>query len=290
MIRELALLALFSSTVLGQAVAPQTTLSVNVRMVEVYASVLDSHGKHVLGLGKDQFEIAEDGQVQKVQLFESQAAALSTALLIDTTGSMLRDLPRVKNAVSNLLSLMKPEDSFGLFSFDTRLTILHPFSRDRASAMRALLRTRASGATALYDALTQLASEVSKSSGKKVILLFTDGDDNSSIMTREAAERNVKRVGVPIYAVAEGAALASKPLMKSLEEICRSTGGLIFQARKSDDLAHIFGEIGRDLQYLYLVGYYPSLDHQRKTDWHRVSVRLPQHRDFKIRAKEGYWQ
>ena len=290
MIRDVVLFAFFLTIAIAQTVPPQPTLSVNVRMVEVYASVMDRHGKQVVGLGKDQFEVTEDGQTQKIQLFEPQATALTTALLIDTTGSMLKDLPRVKNAVSILLSQMKREDSFGLFSFDTRLTVLHPFSQDRASTMRALLRTRASGSTAFFDALAQLASEVSRVNGKKVILLFTDGDDNSSIMTRETAERTVTRVGVPVYAVAEGAALTSKPLMKSLDEICRSTGGLVFHAKKPDDLGRIFEEIGRDLQHLYLLGYYPSLDNPRKTDWHKVMVQLPLHRDLKIRAKEGYWQ
>ena len=290
MIQAFALSFLCASTLLAQVVVQDPTLLVDVRMVEVYASVLDSHGKHVLGLEKDQFEIAEDGRPQKIQLFEPQTAALSTALLIDTTGSMLKELPHVKNAVSVLLSSMKPEDSFGLFSFTASLTILHPFSRDRAAAMRELLRTRAAGTTALFDALTQLALEVSKVNGKKVILLFTDGNDNSSHMTRETAVRNINRVGVPVYAVAKGDALASKPLMKCLEEICQSTGGRVFKAKKSEDLVRIFAEIGRELQHLYLMGYYPSLDNPRKSDWHKVAVRLPEHRDFKVRAKEGYWQ
>lgn len=231
---------LFSPLLLAQnnLVEKTSTLSVNVRMVEVYASVLDQHGKHVHGLTADNFEVVEDGQPQKIRLFEPESAALTAALLIDTTGSMLKDLPHVKNAVSTLLTLMKPVDSFGLFSFNTRLTTIQPFTQDRAGALRAMMRTRAAGTTALFDALTQLSLEVSRLNGKKVILLFTDGADNASVVPKESAVRNIKKVGVPVYAVAQGEALTSRSLMQSLTEICTATGGMVFPSQEGRSTGH----------------------------------------------------
>jgi Ca-activated chloride channel homolog len=285
------LLLLFSSNLRAQVVentAPM--LSVSVRMVEVYAAVLDKHGRHVPGLTPDRFEITQDGRAQQIRLFESHSSALTTALVIDTTASMFKELPRVKNAVINLLGMMKPEDRLGLFTFTTHLNVRQPFTQDRNRVIDALLRTHAAGSTALFDSLTQLSPEVSKVSGKKVILLFTDGDDNSSVITREAAIRNLKKIGVPLYAVAQGEALASRSLMHSLREICQVTGGLVFEVRKPDDLARVFQEIGRDLQNLYLLGYYPSSEDSEPKEWHSISLRLTQDQGLKIRAKEGYWQ
>jgi VWFA-related protein len=257
-------------------------------MVEVYAAVTDNHGRQVPGLKADQFEVIEDGTQQRIQLFEPYTSALTVALLIDTTGSMTRELPFVKNAVSKLLALMKPQDSFGLFSFSDRLTVLQPFTQDRQAATRALLRTRAAGRTALFDALTQLAPELSRVTGKKAILLFTDGDDNSSLLTRENAIRNIKRIGIPVYAVAQGEALGNKTLRKCLEEISEATCGISYEVKSQDDLAKIFDEIGRDLQHLYLIGYQPPTE--TKSDWHKITVRVRAQKGVKIRAKEGYWR
>jgi Ca-activated chloride channel homolog len=265
-----------------------STVSIDVRMVEIYAAVLDHRGKNVTGLTANNFEVIEDGFPQRISVFQPGDTTLTTALLIDSTGSMLKDLPHVKNAVATLLNFMKPDDRIGLYAFASRLTTLQPFTQDRASVLRAVMRTRASGNTALFDALTQLSSDVSRVTGKRVILLFTDGADNCSVVSREAAVRNIKRIGIPVYAVAEGGALKSKPFMQCLTDICTGSGGLVFQARKADELARIFEIIARDLQHLYLIGYYPQ--ETSSSPWHSISLRLPQLRDLKVRAKEGYWQ
>ena len=86
-------------------------------------------------LGVDQFQIREDGQPQSVKIFEAQSSALTLALLVDTTGSMASVLPHVKNAVAQLISAMKPEDSLGLYSFRNRLTVLQPITRTRSPGL-----------------------------------------------------------------------------------------------------------------------------------------------------------
>lgn len=130
---------------------------------------------------------------------------------------------------------------------------------------------------------------MSKSGGKKAILLFTDGRDNASVLTIESAVSTVRRIGVPIYTVAEGELLQDRAVLNRLKEISETTNGVAFEARKSDDLRDIFGRIGKDLQHLYLLGYY-STNPDQKTEWRRISVRLPQHTQLKLRAKEGYWR
>jgi Ca-activated chloride channel family protein len=269
--------------------ASRQILSVNVQMVEVYASVFDGKANRVQHLQKDDFQVLEDGVRQKVELFESQAAGMNVALLIDTTGSMVQQLPYVKNAVVELLSLIDADDSVGLFTFSDRLTPLQPFTKDRNAIVSSLLKTRASGATALYDSMAQLSRDLSKSGGKKAILLFTDGRDNASVLTIESAVSTIRRIGVPIYTVAEGELLQDRAVLNRLKEISETTNGVAFEARKVEDLRDIFNKIGKDLQHLYLLGYYPT-NTDPKSEWRRISVRLPQHAQFKIRAKEGYWK
>ena len=267
----------------------QQSLSVDVRMVEVYVSVFDGKGNRVQHLQKDDFELVEEGVRQKVDVFESQAAGMDLALLIDTSGSMMLQLPHVKNAVADLLTLLGPDDKVGLFSFMNRLTALQPLTRDRSSVLSVLLNTRPTGQTALYDSLAQLARDLSKSGGKKVILMFTDGSDNASVLTIESAVANVRRIGVPVYTVAQGETLRNREVFKKLQEISQSTNGVAFESRKPDDLREIFTRIGRDIQHLYLLGYYPA-NADGKADWRRIGVRLPRHPEFKVRAKEGYWK
>ncbi len=282
-------LVMFCQTALAQSVlADASTLSVNVRMVEVYASVSDGHGKPVRGLNAEHFDIVEDGKPQRIALFEPQTAALTMALLIDTTGSMTRRLPHVKNAVARLLGDMKHEDTVGLFSFTNQLTMLHPFSRDRSAALRRLFEARAAGRTALYDSLVQLARAMSSMSGKKAILLFTDGDDNASLLPIDAVLTTTRQVGIPVYTIAQDPSPANSTLSRRLQDLSRNTGGIAFTVSTSNDVARAFGEITRDMQCLYLLGYYSEPN--RDSRWHRISVSLPQRSGLKVRAKEGYRQ
>lgn len=262
------------------------TISVRVRLVEVHAAVRDGRGHYLSGLQAGQFKVMEDGRPQSIHLFEAQSSAMTLALLVDTTGSMSKVLPHVKNAVAQLVTAMKPEDSVGLFSFRNRLGELQPFTQDHGAALRALLATRAAGSTALFDSLTQLAVVLSRTNGKKAILLFTDGEDNSSLLSMEQALQTVKRNGFPVYAVSQGSALEHKAMLARLREISEVTGGMAFEVRKPDEIATAFNQIGADLQHLYLLAYYPSV--QEKSRWRKIDVLLPFQKGVKVRAKEGY--
>jgi len=283
-----ALSILCKATAAQSAFVDASTLSVNVRMVEIYASVAGKDGRPAGGLTAEHFDVMEDGRRQRITLFEPQTAALTTALLIDTTGSMTRQLPHVKNAISHLLEEMKPEDTVGLFSFTNQLTVLKPFGRDRTAVLRALLGARAAGRTALYDSLAQLARSMSGLSGKKAILLFTDGDDNASLLPVDSVLTSVRQAGIPVYCIALDQTQTISNLSKRLGEISQNTGGIAFAVRTTNDVSRAFEEITRDLQCLYLLGYYSGTSN--RTPWHRIQVSLPQQRGFKVRAKEGYWQ
>ena len=264
------------------------TIKVNVRLVEVYATVLDHKGKYVDGLKSDNFRILEDGAPQKISIFENNADALSCAILLDTTGSMREALPRVKNSIVKLIDDLGPQDSVAIFTFDDHLTIRQDFTTDKDAAKRAVLRTRAEGSTALFDAISEASDELAKRRGKKAFIVFTDGDDNSSLLTASGAITHAKKVGIPLYAIAEGEATNSSQLGNVLNELSENTGGVAYRVRKADDIEEIFQTIASNLHHLYLISYKPGGDNSDGR-WRKIDILVSGVENYRLRAKQGYF-
>jgi len=283
----ISILAVLITAVLARPQAQDAPLSVTVKLVEVYASVRGPKGKPVSGLKEDSFEVLEDGQKQSIRLFESDSAALTVALLVDSTGSIAHDLPKMKKAGATFLSGIRPEDTFGLFTFTNRVKTLYPFGHNTEEALNAFMKIEAGGRTAFYDSLAQIVLQMKTVRGRKAIMVMTDGDDNSSLLPKSAAMASAKKASIPIYPIAIGRACENNILSKRLEELALATGGLSLQARKADDLAKVFEKIAVDLRSLYLMGYY--MTGEMNTRYRSISVLLPQQPHLKVRAKKGYW-
>ena len=258
----------------------------DARLVEVYATVRDNHGRYLDGLEKDRFQVLDNGEPQPVVGFESDSKRLSCAILIDTTGSMAGVLPMVKNSVLHMVDELREEDTVAVYSFSTSLNRLQDFTTDKAAAKQAILRTRAGGSTALFDAISELAHEIAPRTGKKAIIVFTDGADNASLLNARAAIQRAKKAGVPVYAIAEGDALNSKPLLNELKEVAEMTGGQPYQVHKSSEISTIFQAISGDLQHTYMLVYKPPTVADAK--WRTIQLTVNGLKDAKIRAKEGY--
>jgi Ca-activated chloride channel homolog len=267
---------------------PATVIKVQVRLVEVYASIHDKKGHFVDGLSRENFEVLEDGKPQQIAAFDSTTQSLSCAILLDTTGSMGEALPRVKNAMVKLIDELGPEDSVAIYTFDERLVIRQDFTIDKNAAKRAALRTRAEGATALFDALSEAAQELSRRSGKKVLILFTDGDDNSSALNASAAVARAKKAGVPLYTIAEGEATHSHNLRKLLDELSERTGGAAYEVKKPGEMEQVFHEISEDVRHLYMISYRPP-EGANDGKWRKIDLLVKGPKDYRVRAKEGYF-
>lgn len=271
---------------LGVTSGQDVLFRTETRLVEVYATVRDRNGRYLDGLAQDKFELRDNGQAQALAAFESNAAGLSCAILLDTTGSMADVLPVVKNSVIKLIDAMNDQDSVAIFSFANGLNRLQEFTTDKASAKGAVLRTRAAGATALFDAVSEVAREISPRSGKKALVVFTDGQDNASLLNVKSAIQRARKTGVPVYTIAEGDALKTKDLLKELQEISESTGAASYEARRPKDIADIFQNISGDLRHTYLLAYKPPPDTSQR--WRTIQLSIVGMKDAKIRSKEGY--
>jgi Ca-activated chloride channel homolog len=284
----LVLLAAVTATVCAQERQTGNTIRVESRLVEVYATVYDRSGRYVDGLNSENFQILEDGRAQQMFSFETSTRGISCVVLLDTTGSMTDALPRVKNSVIKLIDHLGPEDSIAIYTFDEQLTVRQDFTSDRLAAKRAVLRARAQGNTALFDALSEATQNLSKRSGKKALVVFTDGEDNSSVLSAIAASSLAKRVGVPLYAIAEGDAVHSKNLTALLTNLSERTGGSAYAVNKGADIDHVFEAISQDLQHLYLLTYEPDST-EAAEKWRKIDVIVKGVNEARIRAKEGYF-
>jgi Ca-activated chloride channel homolog len=266
----------------------QPVIRVKVPLVEVYASVYDHNGRYVEGLVRDSFRVFEDGKPQQITNFEADSGRLSCAILLDTTGSMNEALPHVKNSIIKLIDILGSEDAVAIFTFDRRLVVRQEFTTDKAAAKRAVLRTRAEGQTALFDALSEVVQEISERPGKKALVVFSDGDDNASVLNANSAVMRAKKTGIPVYAIAEGEATRSKELRRLLEDLSKRTGGASYQAKRPSEIEEVFQRIAVDLRHLYLLTYRPE-SVAEEGRWRKIEVGLADKKDFRIRSKEGYF-
>ncbi len=260
----------------------------DVKLVEVYATVFDHGGHPVDGLQRDQFEIRDDGAAQPIQVFESSEQPLSCALLLDTTGSMTEALPALRNAAREFLAQLRPNDKVAVYSFSDHIDELAEFSDDKTAARRALARLHASGTTALFDSISQLALRLEQHPGKKVIVVLTDGGDNASVLNRQSAASRARKAGVPVFAVAEGDALKDGIAANLLRDLSQSTGGHMYKAEHYKDIDKVFNSIAEDLQSGYLLAFHPPSE-EKATPWHELQVLVNRSaKPLTVRARTGY--
>lgn len=257
------------------------------RIVEIYATVTDNRGHYVDSLNAGQFAVLEEGKTKPIFAFEDHTAAVSVSLVFDTTGSMVTALPPLKNAAMQLVDDLRSTDSVAVYSFTDTVTELQPFTSDKEAAKRAILKTHASGVTALYDALVRVNHDLSVRGGKKVMIVFTDGADNSSMLSANAAIERAKDRGIPIYTIAEGEALTHPELIAELDNMSHSTGGTAFLIRKLSDISGVFEKVSQDLMHGYLVAFQP--DPGDNHVWRRIEVVLNGSKGLQVRARQGFY-
>jgi VWFA-related protein len=273
-----------------EPVVPDTgaaTFHADARLVEVYASVFDKHGNPLPNLTREKFQVLDGGQAQEIASFEGSEDKVSCALLLDVTGSMDAFLPSLKVAVSKFIDEMRDEEEVGLYTFTTSLRLAQQYTSDKKLLKQAVMRTRAGGGTALFDAVSNVTRELEARKGKKALVLFTDGADNASALNAAGASRRARLSGVPIYAIAEGDALKEHELMKTLEELANDSGGLVFRLDKTGKIGEVFSAIVRNLNHTYLLAW--KLPGNAGQAWRPLKIAVQGEQEARIRARQGYY-
>ena len=273
-----------------------------VRLVLVPTAVEDHKGRAVKGLEKSDFRVLEDRIPQNIAYFDREAdEPISVAFLLDLSGSMRQvgKLEAAKEAIRTFVELLRPRDRFGLVGFaDEQVAWITPFTTDRARFFERLSVQEGYGQTALNDAVAAAPSLVEQDvSGRKAIVLLTDGVDTRSRLSVDQAIAKARHAQVPIYTI--GFTTLPDMVLRHnkdekpdfnltvLERFSNETGGKLHLVNDPDEWKEAVADVTEDLRFQYVLGYYPT---REKWDgsFRRIQVETDRGR-LVVRARNGYY-
>jgi len=291
----LALAALCLMTV---PVAPQDQqrepFRVEVEAINVLVSVRDEKsGKFVTELSPSDFRIVEEGVLQQITNFVQQTnLPLSIALAVDTSSSVKLKLEFEKEAALDFLyAVMRPTDRALLLEFDSGVTLLHDFTSDANDLVREIKNLKAGGGTSLYDAIYLICEQkmLEEESGRKVLVILSDGADVTSHHTYEQALDMAYRAEVTIFAISTtrfGADIDHEG-DNALKQLVENTGGQAYFPFSTKDLSKAFQAINEELRSQYNIAY---VSHNRIRDgkFREIKVEVTKS-DIRVRHRKGYF-
>jgi Ca-activated chloride channel family protein len=277
------------------AQAPVATFSSGIDLVSVSAVVRDHKGRFVQNLTARDFEILDGGRVRPITDFRRDLAGVSVGLLVDVSGSMESTLPAAREAATHLLSWLEPKDEAAVFTFDTRLDEIAPFTSGLRTLPESMSTVTPFGATSLHDAIARTAERVGTREGRRrAVVVFTDGRDNSSRLTPGEVSGIASSIDVPVYVFAVVPSIdnpstefstneASSSLTGPLSDLAVWTGGHVFVASTPAARSAAARQIVAELRHQYLIAFESS----GASGWHPLVVRA-RNRDLTVRARSGY--
>ncbi len=260
--------------------------TVDVDAVQVITVVTDAEGRFVKNLPREAFHVYEDDEPQTIAHFASENIPLEATAAIDISGSMKMAMPEVKAAVGGFLLALQPGHEVTIIAFNENLFTLSRRGTDPRARARAVDRLAAWGSTALYDAIMYGYDLLGRRSGRRAMVIFTDGDDKVSHATVEAVVRRAESSDATLYMIGQGQAADNDELQALLTKLADISGGRAFFETDPERLAPIFNDILQDLSNQYLISYQPtSLVKDDRWRAIRVEVDGP---DYQVRARQGY--
>lgn len=260
--------------------------SVDVDVVQVTAVVTDQEGRFVRDLKASDFTILEDDRPQAITHFASENIPLEMVAALDVSSSMELALPRLKSAAKKFLSGLRVQDQVTVLAFNDNIFKLARRETDQAVRARAIDRMAPWGGTALHDVLIEATSLLGRQSGRRSIVLFSDGDDQSSIAPLSAAIARTEASDATIYAIGQGRAVQNHALQTLMQRLATVSGGRAFFTDDESRLDTIFTEILEDLRNQYLLAY-PAPSSARDGRWHAIKVQVGGGK-YRVRARQGY--
>ena len=295
---ELAVFVFLLSLCTGAvAQEPETTVKVNVKLVNVFVTVTDGHGAPITNLKKENFQLREDSKEQKIAVFNKESALpLSIVLAVDTSLSTRKDLPlELTSARRFAHAILRSVDALSIYQFSEVVDEVVPFTSDLKKIDRGVDRIRLGAATALYDALYLGSRALESRQGRKVLVAITDGGDTVSKVDYKEALRTAQEAEAIVYSIivvpVEASAGRDTGGEHALMQISGDTGGKYYYASSLPQLDNAFQQISDELRTQYLLAYYPS---QRLSDsgFRRVQVGItgsPAASVYRVRHRAGYF-
>jgi len=257
-----------------------------------YVDVIVSNGgRPVPGLAASDFELEDDGVLQQVELVSAESRPVQAILVFDASSSVAGEkVVALRAAGEAFLDGLRSTDEAALVVFSEEIALLAPPTVDRAAVRGALAGLRPRGATAVFDAL-HAALVLADTRGRALVVLFTDGEDNTSILgereLRAAAQRSNATVHVVGLRDPSASPLAPETAqVRALREVAQGSGGRFWTAESPARLREAFASIAASMGERYVLRYEPQ--GPRKEGWHPLSVRLRKAKGT-VQARRGYW-
>ena len=275
------------------------TFGTGIEVIRLHVTVTEGN-RYVTGRSTADFTVFEDGVRQELAFFQSDPLPISLSLLLDCSASMDEKLPVAQAAAARLIRTLTSRDLGQVVQFSDNIALLQDFTSDRRRLEQAIRGTTAGGSTALYNALyvaiKQLRAQGDASDlRRRAIVLLSDGEDTSSLVSDEQllelarnAEIAIYTIGLQSDRVADRSRMSMSQANHFLTALARETGGQSFFPRSLSELDGVYDRIGTELRSQYTLGYV-SANTRRDGQWRRIVVRTPARDDLQVRHKMGYY-
>lgn len=263
------LVAAVATIALLLAAAPDAQrIKVSTNAVPVYVTVVDGNRRLVGDLLQEDFEVYDNNRLQTLTNFENGVTPFTAVVMLDTSGSMTLNLTFVKQAAEEFLIRMHPEDKAKVGAFNDKIQVLprdEPFSNDRDRLIRILKDGLDFGyPTRLWDAVDESIANLEQLEGRRVVLVFTDGDDSASNRGLDDVLDRARETNTMVYAIGLASEyfngqsrIRSRPA-RGLRKLAEETGGGFFELDKKDELGPTFTRVAQELHSQYVLGFAPA--------------------------------
>jgi Ca-activated chloride channel family protein len=277
---------------------PMATFKSGIDLVQVSAVVRDKKGRFVQNLSVADFEVLDSGQARKISGFREDLTGVSVALLFDISGSMEARMRDAREAANHVLSWLEDtRDEAGIFTFDTRLDEVLPFTKSVKALPERLHSMQPFGATSLHDAIAQTAQKLTeRDERRRAVVVFTDGNDTASRLTPPQVSAIASGIDVPVYifgivsavdnptAEISATTFERSPFTGPLADLAHWTGGHVFVSSGPAARSNAARQIVAELRHQYVI----SFESSGQPGWHSLEVRA-RSKDLTVRARSGYF-
>ena len=268
------------------AAAQQPTFRASTQVVSLFATVTAGQNRLVPDLTRDDFQVLDNDKPQQLIVFESENQPITVVVMLDTSGSMTASIKLLKDAAEQFVQRLLPEDNAAVGAFNDKVELSSKFSNDRDALITDIRDLDYGNGTRLYDALGESLNMLQGVEGRKVVLVFTDGDDTSSRIGRGTVMDRARAEEVMIYAIglqAEFMGQRTKP-DSGLRRLADETGGGYFELKATADLGPTFTRVAQELHSQYVLGFEAQ---QLDGKVHKLTVKMKQ-AGMTARARRSY--
>ena len=244
--------------------AQEPSFKSSAGVVSLFATVVDGERRLVPDLVKDDFEILENDKPQPISVFDNEVRPITVVVLLDTSLSMTNNLDLLSRGAEQFLIRLLPADKGKVGAFNDKIAIGATFTNDRDALVGDVKNMDYGNGTKLYDALVAGVDELHDVEGRRVILVFTDGDDQGSRSSMGKVIDRARADDVMVYAIGfqseyfDGQRKVRSRPDSGLQKLADETGGGYFELKKSSDLGPTFSRVALELHSQYVLGFDPT--------------------------------